>query len=121
MRGSSEKLKNVEGARPAGNRFRGTANERDKGGWRFVPRAASLYLGLIALTVAALGAIAGNKYNVLEQLNAFPRIPVDEGDLTTGGIIALIAAVLVPLVGAILGGLAGMRFHRKVDKTGLGH
>jgi uncharacterized membrane protein YfcA len=24
------------------------------------------------------------------------------------------------LVGAILGGLAGMRFHRKVDKVGLG-
>jgi len=27
----------------------------------------------------------------------------------------------VPLAAAILGGLAGMRFHRKVDKTGLGH
>jgi len=30
-------------------------------------------------------------------------------------VIALVAA----LVGAILGGLAGMRFHRKVDRAGL--
>jgi uncharacterized membrane protein YfcA len=27
---------------------------------------------------------------------------------------------LIALVGAILGGLAGMRFHRKVDREGLG-
>ena len=30
------------------------------------------------------------------------------------------AAILAALIGAVLGGLAGMRFHRKVDKTGLG-
>jgi hypothetical protein len=45
---------------------------------------------------------------------------VSEGSLTTGGIIAAVAAVLVTLAGAILGGLAGMRFHRTVDRTGLG-
>ena len=67
-----------------------------------------------------LGAVAGSKYNVLAQLNSFPRIPVNEGDLTTGGIVAAVAAVAATLGGAILGGLAGMRFHRRVDKTGLG-
>jgi hypothetical protein len=76
---------------------------------------------LIAVVVAILGAVAGSKYNVLGTLNAFPRIPVDEGSLTTGGIIALLAAAAAPLVGAVLGGLAGMRFHRKVDKAGLAH
>jgi hypothetical protein len=75
---------------------------------------------VVAILVAVLGAVAGSKYNVLAQLNSFPRIPVNEGDLTTGGIIAAVAAVATTLVGAILGGLAGMRFHRKVDKTGLG-
>ena len=30
-------------------------------------------------------------------------------------------AVLVAVVGAVLGGRAGMRFHRNVDKAGLGH
>ncbi len=75
---------------------------------------------VIALLVATLGAIAGNQFNVLAQLNSFPRIPVNEGDLTTAGIITTLAVVAASLLGAILGGLAGMRFHRKVDKAGLG-
>ncbi|WP_200936368.1 hypothetical protein [Marmoricola sp. Leaf446] len=75
---------------------------------------------VVAIVVAVLGAVFGSKYNVLSQLNSFPRIPVSEGDLTTGGIIALVAVLLATLLGAIVGGLAGMRFHRKVDKTGLG-
>ena len=79
-----------------------------------------LWAIVIALVVAAIGAIAGAQYNVLQQLNSFPRLPVGEGDLTTGGLIALVAVVVATLGGALLGGLAGMRFHRKVDKTGLG-
>lgn len=75
---------------------------------------------VIAIVVAVLGAVFGSKYNILSQLNSFPRIPVSEGDLTTGGIIALLAVLVATLLGAILGGLAGMRFHRKVDRTGLG-
>jgi amino acid transporter len=74
---------------------------------------------LVAVLLAILGAVAGEKYNVLSQLNSFPRIPVSEGDLTTGGIIAAVAVVLVSLIGAVVGGLAGMRFHRRVDRTGL--
>jgi hypothetical protein len=70
--------------------------------------------------VAILGAVAGSTYNVLANLNSFPRIPVNEGTLSTGGIIALLAVALASLVGAVLGGLAGMHFHRKVDKAGLG-
>lgn len=73
---------------------------------------------LIAILAAALVAAAGSKYNVLAQLNGFPRIPIDEGTLTTGGIIAAVLALLVSLVGAVLGGLTGMRFHRRVDRTG---
>ncbi|MGB3761717.1 MAG: hypothetical protein WA966_00735, partial [Ornithinimicrobium sp.] len=75
---------------------------------------------VIAIAVAILAAVAGSKYNILSQLNAFPRIPINEGTLSTGGIIAAIALVVVSLLGAILGGLAGMNFHRRVDKTGLG-
>ena len=82
--------------------------------------AVWLWAIVIALVVAAVGAIAGAEYNVLKQLNSFPRIPVDEGTLSTGGIIALLTTVVATLGGALLGGLAGMRFHRKVDKTGLG-
>ena len=75
---------------------------------------------VIAIIVAVLGLVAGDRYNVLAQLNSFPRIPINEGDLTTGGIIAAIALALVSLAGAVLGGVAGMRFHRKVDRAGLG-
>jgi len=82
--------------------------------------AVWLWAVLIAVVVAVLGLIAGDKYDVLAKLNSFPRIPVHEGDLTTGGIIALIVVALAALVGAVLGGLAGMRFHRKVDRAGLG-
>jgi hypothetical protein len=76
---------------------------------------------VIAVVVAIVAALLGNEFDVLARLNGFPRIPVGEGALTTGGIIAIVAALLTALVGAILGGLAGMRFHRKVDKAGLGH
>jgi hypothetical protein len=82
--------------------------------------AVWLWAVVIAIVVAVLGAVAGSKYNVLANLNSFPRIPVNEGTLSAGGIIALLAVALASLVGAILGGLAGMHFHRKVDKAGLG-
>jgi MFS family permease len=73
---------------------------------------------VIAIIFAALAAVAGSQYNVYAQLN-LPRIPVDEGDVTAVGLIAIAAAILTALVGALLGGLAGMRFHRKVDAEGL--
>jgi len=82
--------------------------------------AVWLWAAVISVVVAVLASVAGKQYDVLAQLNSFPRIPVKEGDLTTGGIIALVAVVVVSLIAAVLGGLAGMRFHRMVDKAGLG-
>src|SRR3954449_3011290 len=67
--------------------------------------AVWLWAIVIAVLVAIAAAVAGNKYNVLANLNSFPRIPVNEGTLSTGGIIALLAVALASLVGAILGGL----------------
>ncbi|WP_432570010.1 hypothetical protein [Kineococcus sp. SYSU DK005] len=75
---------------------------------------------VVALVVAAVAAIAGDSYDVLGQLDSFPRVPADLGSLTAAGVLALIGAFVVALVGAVLGGLAGMRFHRRVDKAGLG-
>lgn len=79
-----------------------------------------LWAIIVAIIVAIVGAVAGAKYNVLQQLNSFPRIPLDEGTITNAGIIALVGVLVASLVGAVLGGLAGMRFHRLVDRTGLG-
>jgi len=57
--------------------------------------------------------------------SSFPRIPVSTGSLTAGSIFtviaaaviaaAVIAAAVIALIGAIVGGLADMRFHRDAD------
>ena len=73
---------------------------------------------LVTLVIAAVAAVAGAQYDVFAQFN-LPRLPVNEGEVTTVGAIAIGAAILASLVGALLGGLAGMRFHRKVDAAGL--
>jgi hypothetical protein len=73
---------------------------------------------IAAVVVALLGLIAGQQFNVLANLNSFPRIPINEGELTVTSIIAAVVVALVALVGAVLGGLAGMHFHRKVDRAG---
>ncbi|MEV4514261.1 hypothetical protein AB0K00_35540 [Dactylosporangium sp. NPDC049525] len=82
--------------------------------------AVWIWAVVIAAVVAVLGLVAGDRYDVLARLNSLPRVPVNEGTVTTAGIIALLAVAVVSLLGAILGGLAGMRFHRNVDRTGLG-
>ncbi len=73
---------------------------------------------LFAVIIFVLVKVAGSQYNILSNLN-LPRIPVDEGSVTTASIIAIAAIVVVTLGAALLGGLAGMRFHRNVDKAGL--
>ena len=76
---------------------------------------------VIAVVLAVVGAIAGSQYDVLASTGALPRIPVNEGDLTTAGIIAAVLALLISLAGAVLGGKAGTDYHRKVDEAGFGH
>ena len=72
---------------------------------------------VIVLVLAVIGLIAGNEYNLFSDLN-LPRLPVEEGDVTTGGIIVLAAVILGTLLAAMAGGKAGERYHRKVDAVG---
>jgi len=72
---------------------------------------------LVTVALAIAGAIAGSEYNLLAQLN-LPRIPIDEGDLATGAIIALAAVLIATVLAAIAGGKVGERYHRKVDRVG---
>ena len=71
---------------------------------------------LVTLAFAALAALAGSEWNVFEQLD-LPRVPVDEGTLTTGGVITLVAIVVGTLIAAVAGGKVGERFHRRVDRV----
>jgi hypothetical protein len=81
--------------------------------------AVWLWAIIVAVVLAVLGAIAGSQFNVLSGLNSFPRLPIGEGAVTTGGIIFLVVAALISLAGALLGGRAGMHFHRKVDRAAI--
>lgn len=64
------------------------------------------------------GRRRGRPVQVLANLDGLPRLPIGEGTLTTAGIITALIALAASLVGAVLGGLAGMRFHRRVDRVG---
>jgi hypothetical protein len=66
-----------------------------------------------ALAIAAV--IGGSEYDVFKQLN-LPNVAVGDASLTTGGVVTLAAAVVVTLLFAIFGGLAGDRYHRRVDR-----
>ncbi|HEX5781878.1 MAG TPA: hypothetical protein VFX80_08150, partial [Solirubrobacteraceae bacterium] len=78
----------------------------------------SWLIGLIVTVILAIaGALLGAEYNVLERLN-LPALPVGESELLGGGAIALAAVILGTLLAAIMGGKAGERYHRKVDRAG---
>ncbi len=71
----------------------------------------------VVVVLAIIGLIAGEEYNLFAGLD-LPRIPVDEGDLTAGGVIVLAAVLIGTLLAAMAGGKAGERYHRRVDRVG---
>jgi len=75
---------------------------------------------VIAIIVAIVTLIAGSQWDILTNVNSFPRIPITGATATTTGIVTAIVAAVITLGGAVLGGIAGMRYHRKVDRVGLG-
>jgi len=72
---------------------------------------------IVTLVLGGIGAAAGAKYNVLQQLN-LPHLPINQGSFTTGGLIVSLAALLLTLLSAIVGGKQGEMYHRRVDTTG---
>jgi hypothetical protein len=73
---------------------------------------------VMGLVIAALGAVAGSRFDLLATLNGFPRLQVDQ-QAFGHAVITVLLAIAAALIGAMLGGLAGMRFHRRVDRAGL--
>jgi len=98
------------------------------GGWaaaRMARYNGALNGAMVAVTfviflaiLAALGAIAGDAYNLFDNLRvAKANLPnwFSADTATTGAIVSAVAFVVVTFLGAILGGLWGGRFHRRAD------
>ncbi len=81
--------------------------------------AVWLWAIVIAIAAAGVGLLLRTLYDVPVDLDAFPRIPVPEDALTIAGIITAVVVAVVSLGGALLGGVVGVRYHRRVDRVGL--
>jgi hypothetical protein len=78
---------------------------------------ATWVIGLIVtLLVAAVGAIAGDQYDVFSRIS-LPRLPLNLSELGTGGVITALAVLLGSLLAAVVGGKVGHRYHDKVDRA----
>ena len=76
-----------------------------------------LWAIFVAVLLAVIALIAGDEWNIFAGLD-LPRLPIDE-DTTTAGIVVLVLLLGGTLLAAVLGGKAGERYHRRVDREGL--
>jgi hypothetical protein len=72
---------------------------------------------IVTLALAVAGALIDSEYNVLERLD-LPALPIGDTELASGGAIALVIVAIGSLVAAIVGGKAGERYHRRIDRVG---
>ncbi|WP_157413658.1 hypothetical protein [Agromyces allii] len=73
---------------------------------------------VIAIVVSLVSVIIGSQVDVLANANLYPRIQMSPEEFTLAG-LAIAAVVLVAsLAGAVLGGMSGTRYHRRVDRAG---
>jgi len=76
--------------------------------------------GIIITILAAIAGAIGSQFGLFSQVGSIAQVPINAQTLTAVGIIGIIAALALSLLGAVLGGLAGMRFHRRVDRVAFG-
>ena len=70
---------------------------------------------VLAALLAGLAAWLGDEYDVLSRVDLPQWFSRDA--VTTGGIVSAIAAIAAMLVGGVLGGIWGERFHKRADAT----
>jgi hypothetical protein len=81
--------------------------------------AVWLWAIIVAVVVGVVGAIAGGQSNLAGSLGSVPQLPFSSSQLTMAGIASAVAVLVITLIGALLGGVVGMRYHRKVDRAGI--
>ena len=81
--------------------------------------AVWLWAVIVAIIAGVVGAIASSQTGIASQLGSVAQLPFSASQLTVAGIASAIAVLIITLVGALLGGLVGMRYHRRVDRAGI--
>ena len=90
---------------------------------RFSGAKQGVAVWLWAIIISVLAAIAGaigSQFGLFSQVGSVAQVPINGQTLTVAGLVGIVAALALSLVGAVLGGLAGMRYHRKVDQVAFG-
>jgi len=77
------------------------------GVWFFSWGAAGLLVGL--------GYVTDREYDLIARID-WPSLPIAEADRTAAALVALVAILLVTLVGAVLGGAAGNSCYRRLSQ-----
>ncbi|WP_434994745.1 YrzE family protein [Arthrobacter sp. Ld5] len=77
--------------------------------------AVWLWAVIVTLVLAIIGLVVGNQANVTERVQdlGLPSLQ----DFTGPGLLVLLVVAAIALAGAVLGGLAGMRYHRRIDRA----
>jgi hypothetical protein len=90
---------------------------------RFDGAKQGVAVWLWAIIVSVLAAIAGaigSQFGLFSQFGSVAQVPINGQTLTVAGLVGIVAALALSLLGAVLGGLAGMRYHRRVDRAAFG-
>ncbi len=74
-----------------------------------------MFAFLFSVLAAGAGAVLNNQYDLVDEVSR-PDVSLSTDTVTTGGIIAAAALVVLTLLFAIVGGKAGRRYHDKIDR-----
>lgn len=80
--------------------------------------AVWLWALAVSVLLAVLGLVVGDQLDVPNRLDTL-GLPADATEMGVAGAITAGVVLLVTLAGALAGGAAGTRYHRKVDRVGL--
>lgn len=78
--------------------------------------AVWLWAIFFAIVLGILGTVLGNQYDLINSIDTFSRLTFFGSNLIVG-IISVLVVAAVTLGGTLLGGWAGMRYHRRVDRA----
>ncbi|MET4157874.1 hypothetical protein [Agromyces sp. PvR057] len=73
---------------------------------------------VIAIVVSLVSVIIGSQVDVLANANLYPRIQMSPEEFTVAGLVIAAIVLVSSLAGALLGGMSGTRYHRRVDRAG---